>query len=176
MRLFIAINLNDKTKGALLDLRDELRSRAQSGSFTLPENLHMTLAFLGECSAKQYAAAKTAMDEVNFESFELIIERVGRFGGRQGEATWWAGARESNALFDLQRVLAGKLEDAGFVTESRRFSPHITIGRRVITDSAPWPIEPFGETVRKIDLMKSERINGKLTYTAIYEKNRGACG
>ena len=34
----------------------------------------------------------------------------------------------------------------------------------------PWEFEPFGETVGAIDLMKSERINGKLTYMAIYAK------
>jgi hypothetical protein len=39
-----------------------------------------------------------------------------------------------------------------------------------VTDAVPWQIEPFGEMVYKIDLMKSERINGKLTYTSIYRR------
>ncbi len=54
--------------------------------------------------------------------------------------------------------------------DGRKYSPHITLGREVVTDAAPWQIEPFGETVTGIDLMKSERIGGKLTYTAIYSK------
>jgi len=230
MRLFIAINLDDKTKSALLALRDELRSRSEYGSFTQPENLHLTLAFLGECSAEQAAAAEAAMDMVNFGRFDLVIDRVGRFGGNRGTTnrvgqfggnrgttnrdgrfgskhgnstpekpqgfagrgaaterasfsptggneraqsaatTWWAGLRESKTLLELQRDLTGKLSGAGFVLESRRFSPHITIGRRVETGAAPWSIEPFGETVGKIDLMLSERIDGRLTYTEIYTK------
>jgi hypothetical protein len=44
------------------------------------------------------------------------------------------------------------------------------MGREVVMDTAPWQIEPFGETVSRIDLMKSERVNGKLTYTASYTK------
>ena len=40
----------------------------------------------------------------------------------------------------------------------------------IVTDAAPGPIESLGETVVSIDLMKSERINGKLTYTAIHTK------
>ena len=54
--------------------------------------------------------------------------------------------------------------------DGRKYSPHITLGREVVTDTRPWRIEPFGETISTIDLMKSERINGKLTYTAIYTR------
>ena len=39
MRLFIAINFNNNTRSRLLSLRDELRSRSERGSFTLPENV-----------------------------------------------------------------------------------------------------------------------------------------
>jgi len=172
MRLFIAINFNDKTRNSLLALRDELSSRAECGSFSLPENLHMTLAFLGECSPKQASAAETAMDKVSFEPFEIQIERVGRFGrgGGTGEAIWWAGARESAPLRSIQCELSEMLTGAGFTLDRRRFSPHITLGRRVVTDAAPWRIVAFGETVQKIDLMKSERIVGKLTYTPVFSK------
>jgi len=169
MRLFVAINFSSDTKNALLSLRDEIKHSSESGNFTLLENLHITLAFLGECDAEQTAAARAAMDSVSFGPFDIRIERVGRFGGH-GEALWWAGAHVSGPLSDLHRVLGDKLAAAGFVLDKRKFSPHITLGRRVVTDAAPWRIEPFGETVRKIDLMKSERINGRLTYTPIYER------
>jgi len=171
MRLFIAINFSDATKNSLLSLRDELRSSAESGSFTLPENLHITLAFLDECSWKQTAAAKSAMDSVSFKPFDMRIERIGSFGNRQSEALWWAGASVNAVLSDLHRRLTDNLIAAGFTLDTRKFSPHITLGRRVVTDAAPRRIEPFGEVVRKIDLMKSERINGKLTYTAIYSRH-----
>ena len=171
MRLFIAVNFSGSTKNALLALRDKLESRAERGSFTTEENLHITLVFLSECGMKQVSAVKTAMDIVNFEPFEILIERVGRFGrGGQNESLWWAGARENTALLGLQRDLTDNLAAAGFALDSRRFSPHITLGRRVVTDALPWRTELFGETIQNIDLMKSERINGRLTYTPIYTK------
>jgi len=170
MRLFIAINFNNSTRDSLLALRDELRSSAECGSFTLPENLHITLAFLGECTAKQTSAAKAVMDSLSFKPLDVRIERVGRFGSNQGEALWWAGAGVSDALSDLHRELTDKLIAAGFSLDTRKFSPHITLGRRVVTDAVPQRVEPFGETVRKIDLMKSERINGRLIYTAIHHR------
>ena len=173
MRLFIAINFGDATKNALLALRDELRSRAEFGDFSLPENLHLTLVFIGECTAKQVSLIKTAMDAANSKPFGLLIDRVGRFGrgSEQGEALWWAGVRGDKALLDLQRDLTDRLAAAGFSVDRRKYSPHITLGRRVVVDTAPWLINPFGENICKIDLMKSERINGKLTYTSIYGVN-----
>ena len=176
MRLFIAINFCDETIKRLLSLRDELRSRATSGRFSAPENMHLTLAFLGECDEKQTAAAKAAIDAVRFETFSICIERVGRFrrdagrerGSAKTVATWWAGVQESTDLICLQRALSEKLISSGFTLDKRKYNPHITLGREVVTDAVPWPINPFGETAHSIELMKSERINGKLVYTAIH--------
>lgn len=169
MRLFVAINFNTETRSRLLALRDELRNCSKGGNFSVPENLHLTLAFLGECSAEQQASVKAAMDTVCFESFPINIERIGRFK-REGSDIWWAGVSGNKPLLDLQQLLADKLMAAGFLLEERKYTPHITLGRRVVTEASPWTIEPFGEVVKKIELMKSERLGGKLTYTSVYGK------
>jgi 2'-5' RNA ligase len=128
MRLFVAINFSADTKNKLITLRDELRAHSERGKFSPPENLHLTLVFLGECDGERTAAAKAVTDGVSFEPFDLTVERVGRFK-RDGGDVWWAGVREEKALLDLQRDLTDRLID--------------------------------------IELMKSERVKGKLTYTAI---------
>ena len=167
MRLFAAINFNSKTQRRLLDLRDELSGKSRRGNFSFSENLHLTLAFLGECDSKQTAAVKSVLGAVIFEPFDISVYCVGRFK-RDGGDIWWAGMRESEPLLTLQNDLTDKLAAAGFTLERRKYSPHITLGREIATDIKPWQIEPFGETVTAIDLMKSERINGKLTYTSIF--------
>ena len=167
MRLFIAINFNSDTKSQLLALRDELRAHSSRGNFSLPENLHLTLAFLGECDARRSTAAKAAMGSVRFEPFSLTIECVGRFR-RDGGDIFWAGVRENKALLDLQRELTEKLVAASFSIDKRRYSPHVTLGREVVTEWTPHRIEAFGETVSSIELMKSERLQGNLTYSAIH--------
>jgi len=169
MRLFVAINFNNETRSRLLALRDELRGESQRGNFSAPENLHLTLAFLGECDGKQTAAVKSVLNAVSFEPLDVTIDRVGRFK-RDGGDIWWASGEPPEGLLTLQRDLTDKLITAEFAFECRKYSPHITLGREVVTDAKPWTIEPFGETLSTIDLMKSERINGKLTYTAIYTK------
>ena len=171
MRLFIAVNLNDKTRSRLLALRDELHGKSQRGNFSAPENLHLTLAFLGECDSKQTAAVKSVLDTVSFEPFNITIDCIGRFKHDDGDI-WWAGLNESKQLSDLHQKLTADLCSHGFNIDKRKYNPHITLGREVVTDVKPWVIEPFGETVSAIDLMKSERINGRLTYTSIYRHGK----
>jgi len=170
MRLFIAINFNTGTRNKLIALCDELRSHSERGRFSLPENLHLTLAFLGESDDKQTAAAKAAMDTAVFDPFEILIDRIGRFKrNHRGGDIWWAGVRENKNLLDLQQNLTSGLRSRGFNLEKRKYNPHITLAREVKTDATPRSIEPFGEPISMIDLMKSERINEKLTYTSIYQ-------
>jgi 2'-5' RNA ligase len=164
MRLFIAINFNTDTRERLIALREELRSHSLSGRFSHDENLHLTLAFIGECSPKEVDKIEAIMDTVTFDPFEATIDRLGSFS--RG-TLWWAGLREVKPLMNLQIEITHKLALCGFEMDGRKYSPHITLGREVATDYHVSKIEPFGETVNAIDLMKSERISGKLTYTAI---------
>jgi len=167
MRLFIAVNVNEATRSALASLQTELRTTAARGRFSAQENLHLTLVFLGECDPTQTAAARSAVERVRFSSFPLIIDRLGRFR-RDGGEIWWAGVEASEPLLALQRNLTKALQVEGFQLESRKYMPHITLARELVTTEKEKTISPFGETVTKIDLMKSEYIQGKLTYTAIY--------
>lgn len=172
MRLFIAINFKSGIKSGLIALRNSLRSRSERGNFPRDENLHLTLAFIGETSPKKADAIMAAMDAVTFAPLAATVDRLGTFS--RG-TLWWAGLREDAPLMDLQREITHKLALSGFETDSRKYSPHITIGREVVTDAKPWNIAPLSETACAIDLMKSERTDGKLTYTAIFTRGAIDC-
>ena len=90
--------------------------------------------------------------------------------GKSDRHLWWAGVQDSKPLSILHNGLTDKLLSADFTLEKRKYSLHITLGREVVTDALPWTVEPFGESVTSIELMKSERIGGKLIYTAIHER------
>jgi 2'-5' RNA ligase len=169
MRLFIAINFNTETRERLISLRDELRLHSLSGRFSHDDNLHLTLAFIGECSPKNVDKIRAIMDTVTFDPFEVTVDRLGTFS--RG-TLWWAGVREDKPLMNLQTEITHKLALRGFETDGRKYNPHITLGREVAGDYLVSMIEPFGETVGTIDLMKSERIEGKLTYTSIYRRGK----
>ena len=169
MRLFIAINFPSEVKAAITEIRNHLKESALRGNFTFDENLHLTLVFLGECDVRQAGEAKAVMNDILFSKFTLMLDKVGYFK-RDGGDTWWIGLKENKSLSHLQADLTERLRQKGFVLENRKYTPHVTIGREVIMPAGfvkpEVPQDCF--MVTSIELMKSERINGKLVYTPVY--------
>ncbi len=176
MRLFIAINLNDEIKDHLTKIISQLKANSSRGNFTRRENLHITLVFLGEVAKENLSLIQQAMEEIHADSFQLSLSGLGSFGRREGHL-YWVGIESSNRLNDIYQQLREKLTRSGFVVEDRPFKPHLTIGRQVVIrsdfDKAKLLqlLPPMKMEIGKISLMKSERIEGKLTYTEIYTVN-----
>ena len=96
MRLFIAINLSDATKNALTAAQDEMYGRGVRGNFTPRENMHLTLAFIGEYPDKDQVM--DALSTVSFSAFSLSLSGMGCF-----RDLWWAGMDESAPLHAVVR-------------------------------------------------------------------------
>ena len=169
MRLFIAINFPAEFKTEIVKARNDLKKAALRGSFTLDENLHLTLVFLGECDFKQTEAIKGVMKDAIFSKFTLTLDKSGYFN-RDGGNIWWVSLKDSAPLSNLQMRLSEKLRQRGFLLENRKYTPHITIGRQVKMPAGFVHPEVRNDTfdVTTIELMKSEQINGKLTYTPVF--------
>lgn len=162
MRLFVAITFSDEVKTALQSAREQLRAASSDGNFTRDENLHLTLAFIGE--SNDLITIRRIMDRAAGESFPMAISGTGRFGD-----LYWVGIEENPALRDLADRLCQGLRGAGFPIEDRPFKAHITLVRQL---RAKRPVRfdvPRTEMrVERISLMKSERVGGKLVYTEVY--------
>ncbi|MCX7714419.1 MAG: RNA 2',3'-cyclic phosphodiesterase [Clostridia bacterium] len=173
MRLFIAINFDDEIKDQLNDITQNLKTNSEYGNFTRRENLHLTLVFIGE--SQNVSAIKKAMDSVCAQSFEISISALGKFK-RTGGDIYWLGVKKHQILSDIYKQLHNCLLREGFSLENREYKPHLTLGREVkLKDSFDREyfqknIKDINVPVSKISLMKSERLDGKLTYTEIYSK------
>ena len=172
MRLFTAINFDERTKNELCDIIHSLKAQTFGGSFTLRENLHLTLVFIGETDKKQ--AAIQAMSEISMKRFNMELSDIGSFHNEGGDI-FWAGIKNCPALFALNRALTDNLEGNGFVLEKRKFNPHLTLGRRVRLlnnnpdfDELNKRLSSIHIPVEEFSLMRSGRINGKLTYNVIH--------
>jgi 2'-5' RNA ligase len=162
MRLFIAIQFSEEIRCELLDAIDELRAQAAGGNFTRPENLHLTLAFIGETN--DAAAVRRVIDAVPASPFTLSVGGAGHFGD-----LYWVGVSRNPALCALADSLRDGLLRAGFAIDTKPFKPHITVGRQVVHEGPVSLDVPLTEmTVSRVSLMKSERVNGKLVYTELY--------
>jgi 2'-5' RNA ligase len=93
-----------------------------------PEDLHLTLVFLGTATSTQLDCARDRASRLRVETFELIVDRLGGFG-RSG--IYWAGASQTpDALAHLVRELQKGALACDFAVDDRLFRPHITLARR----------------------------------------------
>lgn len=170
MRLFVAIGINQQIKDNVCEVIKEMKQSAVQGGFSRRENLHLTLAFLGE--TQQFIEAKQAIHRINHKSFSLQMNGLGTFLGRDGDL-YWAGFEKSAPLIALQKELIKQLADAGFAVEKRAYLPHLTLGRRIRfeqnTDMQRFQklLNPLTMNVDKISLMRSQRIQNRLIYTEL---------
>ncbi|MBQ9385122.1 MAG: RNA 2',3'-cyclic phosphodiesterase [Ruminiclostridium sp.] len=161
MRLFIAIKFNDPVNSALLSMQEQLRSANIRGNYTKPENLHLTLAFIGEYGDPDYVLE--TLEQVRFRPFELAIDGVGSFG-----KLWWAGLTASVGLHNTAARIRHLLAGADIPFDRKKFSPHITLVREPNKPSMPAIEVPEASmTVEEISLMRSERGRNGMIYTDI---------
>ena len=160
MRLFLAIKLSKPMKDALINTQNELYDRGVRGSFTSEENLHLTLAFIGEYPAPE--PVLEALTDVSFASFALCLEGMGRFGD-----LWWAGMRDSPPLTALARRIRHALAEGGIPFDRKRFSPHITLLRKARGEMPGVEIGEAAMTVDAVSLMRSDRGRNGMIYTEL---------
>ena len=115
MRLFIAINLSDAMKNALTAAQDEMYGRRVRGNFTPRENMHLTLAFIGEYPDKEQVM--DALSSVSFSAFILSLSGMGCF-----RDLWWVGMDESAPLAAVVRRIRHALADHNIPFDRKRFS------------------------------------------------------
>ena len=135
MRLFVAIDLNDGARRAIAaeqaHLADVLGPSA-SLKWVRPDQMHLTLAFLGEIEEAPAAAITGAMsqdiDEV--PPFTMAVAGLGVFPPHGAPRVLWiglsAGAREA---IELQRCIVDRLSRVGVTLDERVFHPHLTLAR-----------------------------------------------
>ena len=165
MRLFIAIQLEPRMKEYLTTVQDQFRARNIRGNYTPEENLHLTLAFIGEHPRPE--EVMDALSEVPFEPFEITLDHVGCFGD-----LWWIGLKEAPALKLLVQRIRHALTEAGIPYDKKRFRAHITLLRRAdLSKGQPGAIttEPISMTVTSVSLMRSTQGKHGMIYTEIGE-------
>ena len=165
MRLFIAILFNDEMKDALLKMQDDMSDRGVKGNFTPEDNMHLTLAFVGDYPDPQDVL--DVIDDSAFRPVELNLDGIGSFG-----ELWYAGLRENKALYAYVRRLRHSLADAGIPFDRKKFTPHITLIRkpfyRNAEDIAGIRIPKASMKADHVSLMRSDRGKHGMIYTEIF--------
>jgi len=174
-RLFISVNCDEKVKKQILCVQEKIKALSVKGNFSLPENIHLTLVFIGETPDDTIPLLTSAIEKALYPPaapFTLTFTATGCFKHSNKEL-WWIGTDHNDKYLDTLKTIRGRITNDllsnGVHFDNRPFNPHITLGRE-IKHELPIiiPKQEIIYPVNRISLMRSERISGKLTYTEIF--------
>ncbi len=131
MRCFIAINLPDAVKEILAGLQHEFKKCGADIRWVRPENIHITLKFLGDINEETagHIVEIVEMACKEHSAFNFEIFGAGVFPDKKPPRVLWAGLRTGEVLSELQQKIEDGTASLGFKKEKRRFAPHLTLGR-----------------------------------------------
>ncbi len=157
MRLFVAVQLSEEMKASITETMHQLKKQDVRGNYVPTRNLHLTLAFIGE--VPDAAAVRAALQTVTVKPFRLSLSELGTFGD-----LLWVGLRGNQGLSAVVKEVRSALDAAGISYDRKKFTPHITVIRKMTGRWQKVPA-PKGEmTVKSFSLMKSEVKDGKRIY------------
>ncbi|MSO71534.1 MAG: RNA 2',3'-cyclic phosphodiesterase [Alphaproteobacteria bacterium] len=125
LRLFTAIELPEDTRRRLAALARPLPGTA----WVKPENMHLTLSFIGEVDEGLAADIDIELARISQPSFEIALAGVDQFESRARVRAIWVGVERAPALMALQAKVESALKRAGASPEIRRYTPHVTLAR-----------------------------------------------
>jgi 2'-5' RNA ligase len=179
VRTFIAVHIPDSVRRDIGAMVNRLRSAGGADvKWVRPENLHLTLKFLGDVEEGRIPAVGTGVETAvsSMPAFNLALGGTGAFPNARRPSVLWIGVPLGA---EPMAALAGHVESAldrlGFEREKRPFSAHLTIGRVRPPGNAGSTVERMAETgfksdpftVDTIHLMKSELQRSGAEYTVL---------
>ena len=169
-RRFLAIPIPDRLRDAVAGIAPAPASGIRPVDV---HGLHLTLHFLGDVPRE---AIDAALAGLAFAPFEMVLHGAGHFSPPTGDTVLWIGVVQSEALMQLHGELGERLRGAGLKTESRPFTPHLTLARcaarvdkRLINDwlDAWQAFGPLPAPVSSLQLYRSERVAGAAPHYVI---------
>jgi 2'-5' RNA ligase len=132
LRTFIAVDLGKLIRDRVIALQEALARTGAEVKWVEPENLHVTLLFLGEVEDRSVPDVCRLVQSCTAQHspFPMSVETVGCFPNARRPRVLWVGVGAGvQPLCALHDELEIPLQDLGYRREERRYTPHITLGR-----------------------------------------------
>jgi RNA 2',3'-cyclic 3'-phosphodiesterase len=130
MRLFVALEIPAAVRDNLATLIKDLRNLEPKSRWVRPENLHVTLKFIGQAPPDKLEAIRIALGGVRaVQAVELDFRGLGFFPNEKHPRVLWANMEASSNLKSLAADIDHALEILGVAREQRAFTPHLTLAR-----------------------------------------------
>jgi len=161
VRVFVAVFPPLEVRKALVRAARELPVGGEI-RWTRPENVHVTLKFLGDVAEEGLVRIAEVLESVGerHEAFEAVPSGFGAFPSTRRARVVWAGIGDgAGRLQALARDVERSLQPLGFEPEIRPYTPHLTLGRArgrpVVLDAAGATVPGLRFPVRNLELVES---------------------
>jgi 2'-5' RNA ligase len=179
IRCFIAVNLPAELNDGISEYLRQLARTSKAVKWVRAAGVHLTLKFLGEIEAKKVEEVQELLPAVSgvVRPFQLTVHGAGCFPNKKKPRVFWLGFKEAgiDQLSIIYHWLEDNLERYGFSKETRKFSPHLTLGR-VKSDTDFTSLFAFIEdnpfpditlSVEDISLIRSQLLPAGAQYTEL---------
>jgi len=128
-RGFIAIDIGVSSR--IVEIENEIKKTAANVKLVKPENMHLTLKFLGDTNEELVDEIEKIMKESveGIEPFNIQLKGTGVFPKPNYIKVIWIGIQNGDQIIPIAQKIDEKISKLGFKKEKRKFSPHLTIGR-----------------------------------------------
>lgn len=151
MRLFIALCPEASAVSKLLEVIDKWKAEGMKGNFTKVQNIHLTLAFLGEQPEAKLPIIRQVLKSIPFPKLSLQANGIGHFG-----SLYYAHIEPSAVLAGYVEQVRQALKEAGVEFDAKPFKAHITLCRKLCNPNQyPLELEPFEFSIETCCLFQS---------------------
>jgi 2'-5' RNA ligase len=126
---FIGINVPEAAATALEEARGQWGLNSHK-KYTRPQDMHLTLLFIGSADENELQAAAQALAEIVHAPFSLTVNGAKTFGNPQTPRIIYAAIADSAPLMELQQKIKGTVEEFGISLDPKPFVPHITLASK----------------------------------------------
>jgi RNA 2',3'-cyclic 3'-phosphodiesterase len=180
LRCFIAIGVPEPIKTDIGEVIDILKKHDADIKWVRPENMHLTLKFLGGTDEALLPKIKESLSDIvsSYAPFYIRIYGTGVFPNKRYPRVIWIGIEDPDILKKLKEDIEDSMSIFGYQREDKEFNPHLTLGRvrsqkgvvQAVTELDNFKGKEFGSfSVERIELMKSELKPGGPEYGCLYE-------
>jgi len=138
VRAFLSIDIeNQALFPHISETQNKLDTNLAKMKIVEIENIHFTLRFFGDTSLTKIDEIKSCLNQIEIEPFEIKIHGVGAFPNNRRPRVIWIGVTQNaDRICNLKSEIDSHLEEFGYQSERKKFTPHATIARvRYIKDA-----------------------------------------
>jgi len=165
VRLFFALWPDDKIRFKIAENLKRFKIDRNQSRLVTNSNLHLTLHFIGNTSLEEMKCLDRQARQVNAEPFDLCVDCSGYF--KKPKVLWLGCQTVPKALYELQKNLGELIARCTYTPETRSYSPHLTVARKIIEDPGSVPIEPVHWQVDRFVLVESISVSGGVRYEVV---------